>query len=185
MTDNFLYQESGYPFHIYRDILKDIIEKLSYIAEDFEEELKNYWHCVETNYELPDGQVITIGDERFRAPEPLFQPSLIGIESDGIDKLLYESIMKCALDLQIEMYENIVLSGGSCNLPGMAMRIKKEIKALTASSIKPKVIDYPNKQNLSWIGASIMASQPSFYSLLISASQYQEYGVSIVHRKCF
>ena len=82
--------ERGYSFHIYRDILKDIIEKLSYIAEDFEEELRNYWHCVDTNYELPDRQVITIGDERFQALEPLFQPCLIGIESDGIDKLLYD-----------------------------------------------------------------------------------------------
>ena len=93
--------------------------------------------------------------------------------------------MKCALDLRIEMYENIVLSGGSCNFSGMAERITKQITALAPSSIKPKVIDYPNKPNLSWIGASIMASQPSFYTLLISAKQYEEYGPSIVHRKCF
>ena len=94
-------------------------------------------------------QVITIGNERFRCPEVLFKPSLIGKESEGIHKLTYESIMKCALDLQIEMFENIVLSGGSCNLPGMAMRIKKGIRALTVSSITLKVIDYPNKKNLS------------------------------------
>lgn len=39
---------------------------------------------VEVQYELPDGQVITIGNERFRCPELLFDTSLIGKEYTGV-----------------------------------------------------------------------------------------------------
>lgn len=38
---------------------------------------------LERKYNLPDGQVIILGDERFRCPEALFQPSFLGIETAG------------------------------------------------------------------------------------------------------
>ncbi len=39
-------------------------------------------------------QVITIGSERFRCPEVLFQPSMMGLESAGIHETTFNSIMK-------------------------------------------------------------------------------------------
>ena len=52
---------------------------LVYVAEDFEAEMtKVETSCdIQKNYELPDGQVITIGNETFRCPEVLFKPSFI------------------------------------------------------------------------------------------------------------
>ncbi len=55
---------------------------------------------IEKNYELPDGQVIAVGAERFRCAEVLFQTTFIGKESEGIYKLAYESIMKCVVDIK-------------------------------------------------------------------------------------
>merc|ERR1719334_1302919 len=85
---------------------------------------------VEKSYELPDGQVITIGAERFRCCEPLFQPSLIGKESSGIHQLTYDSIQKCDVDIRRDLYTNTVLSGGSTMFPNIDKRLNKEITAL-------------------------------------------------------
>ena len=66
--------------------------------------------------------MITIGNERFRAPESLFQPSFIGMESCGVHETTYNSIMKCDVDIRKDLYANIVLSGGSTMYPGIADR---------------------------------------------------------------
>ena len=57
-------------------------------------------------------QVITIGSERFRCPEVLFTPSMVGMEAAGIDETAFNSIMKCDVDIRKDLYGNVVLSGG-------------------------------------------------------------------------
>ena len=47
----------------------------------------------EKTYELPDGNIITVGGERFRCPEVLFQPSFVGKEASGIHDTTFQSIM--------------------------------------------------------------------------------------------
>ena len=84
-------------------------------------------HARHSSYELPDGQVITIGNERFRCPEALFQPSFLGMESAGIHETTYNSIMKCDVDIRKDLYGNTVLSGGSTMFPGIADRMQREL----------------------------------------------------------
>src|SRR2546429_9936419 len=121
----------------------------------------------------------------FRAPEALFQPSFLGMESCGIHETTYNSIMKCDVDIRKDLYANTVLSGGTTMYPGIADRMQKEITALAPSTMKIKIIAPPERKYSVWIGGSILASLSTFQQMWISKQEYDESGPSIVHRKCF
>jgi len=170
-----------------KEIVRDMKEKLCYVSLDYETELANAEMSsdLEQNYELPDGTVVQVGSERFRTPECLFQPSFLGMESDGIDRMLYGSIQQCDIDIRKDLYNNIVLSGGTTMYKGIKERVHKEMTQMAPASARVKVVAPEERKYSVWIGGSILSSLSTFQDMWITKEEFDESGPRIVHRKCF
>lgn len=169
------------------EIVRTIKEKACYVAYNpqKEEVLEIDRNADQKYYMLPDGEQVQIGPSRFRAPEVLFNPSLIGEEADGIHETLMYSIRKADMDLRRTLYSNIVLSGGSTLFPGFGDRLLSEVKKLAPKDIKIKISAPGNRLYSTWIGGSILASLEAFKKMWISKREYEEDGAKVVHRKTF
>ncbi|KAK7207302.1 actin-2 [Myxozyma melibiosi] len=132
---------------------------------------------------LPDGHVLKLGAERFRAPEILFDPSILGLEYPGIPEMLSECIGKVDVDLRRPLYSNIVLSGGTTLLRGFGDRLLSEMKQLAPRDIKIRIYAPPERKYSTWIGGSILAGLSTFLKMWVSANEWQE-NPDLIHIKC-
>merc|ERR1712241_197450 len=135
-------------------------------------------------YKLPDGTELSIGSARYRAPEILFNPSIIGNEYGGIQDCIYNCINKCDLDLRKDLYKTIVLSGGSTNIKNFGRRLVTEIQ-MKVPKAKIKVYAPLERHLTAWIGGSLLSFLEGFRPMWITMKEYNEHGNSILFRKSF
>ncbi len=181
-----LLTEKGYSFTTSKEeqTANEIYKKRSFVVLDFEKENEKSEMSTENNavYELPNGEVIKLSTERYRSAEILFNPELVGIENNGVDKILYESITSCDEGDQANFYNNIVIAGSNSSLKGLRERLTKEISSLT-SSTDIKIIAPAGRTTLSWIGASNFSQLETMQELWISVEDFEESGPSIINRR--
>ncbi|KAF9213670.1 Actin-2 [Podila epicladia] len=170
-----LLRKAGYHFHTTaeKEIVRIIKEKTCYLPLFPAKEEKDAGGKNE-DFMLPDGNVIKLGAERFRAPEILFNPEIIGQEFPGIHQVVVDSISRSDMDLRKSLYSNIVLSGGSTLCKGFGDRLLLEVKKLALKDIKIKISAPPERKYSTWIGGSILASLSTFKKMWVSAEEYQE-----------
>jgi len=168
-----------------REIARDIKEKCCYIAEDFEAEMEKASSSSDCGitYEMPDGQIISLVDERFRCPEALFKPSLLGLEARGIHQMLWDCIQKCEVDVRRPMAANIVLSGGTTLFRGFGHRMRSELTKLAPPSVRINILVPEDRKYSVFIGGSMISDLDGFLQLCLSKQEYTEYGPTVVHRK--
>jgi actin len=169
------------------EIVRDIKETMCYVVGDYDAAMKeaDESHKCEKNYELPDGRKILIGNERFRCAEILFTPTNANHDMEGVHKYCFDSVMKCDNDVRRDLFQNIILSGGSTLFEGMGERMWQEIHQLAPSTNKIKILAPPERKYSVWLGGSILASLSTFQTMWINKQEYDESGPAIIHRKCF
>lgn len=180
-----LLRQRGYTFvsGAEKEIVRDVKEKLCYVALDPERERTVADKAgVDKPYMLSDGEVVTVGAERFQAPELFFNPSAIGLDTIPLDEHIVLSIKACDVDLRRDLYANVVLSGGSTMFPGLKERLHKEITELVPENVEVRIIAPPERQYSVWIGGSILASLKTFQKMWVSRKEFEEQGPEVIHR---
>lgn len=139
----------------------------------------------ELPYKLPDGNILHIGSEKFRAAELLFNPALIGLEAPGIHQLLTQCIAKCDMDIRRTLFSHITLAGGSTLFDGFGDRLLSEVRRLAPRDTKIKIWAPPDRILSTWIGGSILASLATFKKMWVTKKDYEEGGKNAIYRKMF
>jgi len=182
-----LLRRGGYVFHTSaeKEIVRTMKEVHCYVAlnPEREESLELQQHTTIQTYKLPDGTPVQLGPERFRAPELLFNPSLIGLEYASIPQVVHIAIQKSDMDLRSELYKSIVLAGGSTKFPGFGERLLNEVRKLGPRGRKIRIHAPPDRQFTTWAGGSILANLFSFKTMWLTRRNYQDHGSSLVYRE--
>ncbi|CAJ0539027.1 hypothetical protein HG530_007620 [Fusarium avenaceum] len=184
-----LLRKSGYVFHTSaeKEVVRLIKESVSYVAHDPRKEERD-WVGVKPNeskfaeYVLPDGFKLKVGAERFRAPEILFDPEIIGLEYPGVHQIVVDAINRTDLDLRKSLYSNIVLSGGSTLTKGFGDRLLTELQKLAVKDMRIKIFAPPERKYSTWIGGSILAGLSTFRKMWVSIDDWHE-NPDIIHTK--
>ncbi len=162
-------------------------------------------------YELPDGRAIEVGVERYKVPELLFNPSLLGTFPVGMDTApgaagslvadlaaatgalkglpaaALDVVNRCDVDIRREMFGGVVLTGGGSLFPNLKERLERELVDAAPATLKLKLLasaSTPERKYSVWLGGSILASLGSFQQLWMSKAEYEEHGAAYIHKKC-
>ncbi|XP_003797072.1 actin-related protein T1-like [Otolemur garnettii] len=174
-----------FPRTLNKALVNDIKERLCYVSLEPEKELCKPPKEVFREYRLPDGNVIHLGHPLYQAPEILFAPDQLGIQSPGLSTMVSSSIMKCPTDLQKNLFADIVLCGGTTLFPGLKERLTKELDQQASIGTPIKITASRERRFSAWIGASIVTSVSTFKQMWVTSADFKEFGTSVVQRRCF
>jgi actin-related protein len=169
------------------EVVKDMKEKLCYVAQDFDAEseqaVKSSEH--DQQYTMPDKSVVTVpATVRMGCPELLFNPAKYGNNEKSMPGLAWASISASDIDVRKELCKNVIMSGGSTMYEGIPDRLKSELVAKAPSGAEIRVVASADRKYAVWKGGSTLASLSTFASSWVTAEDYQEHGAAVIHRKC-
>jgi actin-related protein len=177
---NLIITKKGSSMNLYLEkwLAKEIKEKTALCVLKPEVEIESIKQGF-TNYDqvinFPDGSNLGINLERFMLTEPYFDPKLIRIDYIGLPEAIVKVIQSWDRENWEELIPNIILSGAGSLIPGLKERLKMEIMKYFSDKISQKVgvIAATGRENMSWLGASILHSKNELKEGWISNPEYK------------
>jgi len=136
------------------------------------------------DYTMPDGTKVALGAEQVQPYEIMFAPEQHGYDHRGLQHVIYKVVMDCDYDQRNELWNNIVMVGGTSLAKNIVPRLQKELGNLAPKSSQVNITAPSERHYYSWLGGSILASLNTFNQMWITKEEYDESGPCIVHRKC-
>lgn len=158
-------------------VARSVKEKCCYVARDFDSDVAKAQSSglidMTRSCDNAGKTILTVSTERFRCPELLFKPRFDGLEVDSLDRAVFNSVESCDDTIRADICKGIIVCGGSALFKGIGDRLESELAKLSPTNC-PRVIT--GDDQTVWKGGAILASIPSFDTMIMSKSAYQTAG---------
>eukprot|EP00477_Mikrocytos_mackini_P000194 GAHX01000205.1.p1 GENE.GAHX01000205.1~~GAHX01000205.1.p1 ORF type:complete len:394 (-),score=78.50 GAHX01000205.1:34-1215(-) len=130
-------------------------------------------------------KTVDVGYEQFLAPELFFNPEFYGSNfTETLPELVDSCIQKSPMVERLNLYDNIILSGGSTMFKGFDKRLQRDLNRIVLEKhnnkrAKARVITHSKQRYAVWFGASILGKVPQFANNIHTKQQYEEVGPRI------
>lgn len=165
------------------EIVKKIKESVCFTIISGLDDTRKTTETGQTQYFLPDGNFIKLGDEKILAPEILFNPSLIGSEYLSFQEMIVTSLNKVDIDLRKKLYSYVLFSGGNTMFKGIQEKAHTEIKKMSPKHMKVKLYTPNNRKISCWIGGNVISTLEIFKKMWVTKSDWMEKGKRVIHVK--
>ncbi|KAL1417310.1 hypothetical protein MTO96_006189 [Rhipicephalus appendiculatus] len=162
-------------------------EEMEEIIAEFEREFKKkQLGADQVGTSIAEYYQLQLGTERIRAPEILFQPSIIGVEQAGVAETLEFVFSRYTKEQQSFLAQNVFVTGSPAQLPGVRERLCAELLAMRPFQSLFSVTLAKNPASDSWRGARQCAMQRDFLSkFAIKRAEYEEKGPDYLKEHCY
>ena len=98
-----------------------------------------------------------------------------------------EGIINCDRNIHSLLFDNVLLAGGATCTKGLEPRLYEEMLLVAPPMTKIRYVETKAKKRpmSAWTGGAMLAQLGTFEVAYVKRWEYEEYGPSIVHQKCF
>ena len=144
--------------------LPKYLSDIFYIANNFNLEVQFHERGLSIkdltkNFKLTEGKEVPFAEERFKIPEILFQPKLYGLSVPSLTETIIQVLQACPVDVRKGVCRNLILSGGFAKMPGLDLRLKRELTEKLPPEYLIRINSHPRREWTTWIGADSLITK--------------------------